>query len=289
MLSMDSTFMLLVYVVPMIAIFSTGLLLFLWIMLPGQAKTFLSARMPWNKGKVLVENLDEAGQVDYELLHPSGEGLLKNPGRSIYKFIPTVVRDRRLRNYNELAKKRSVVKGLGVPLYHSISGTSIAAPPELVSVLERAGEAETNLEKEKEEGVTLKKYTMDELLAMIEEDLKYLIEEYELTKKLRKYMKPDTFEKDVVVAAILQAQETLKDVQLYNPLNTLKEWVSLAWPIETISLIRHEWEEYGRYGRPTSTLKKMIIPIGLIMVLLVLYLVFKDSNIRLPTIRPQGT
>lgn len=285
-MAMDMAFMLLFYVVPMVAIFSTGLLLFLWVMLPGQAKTFMSARMPWNKGKVLVENLDEAGQVDYELLHPSGEGLLKNTGRSIYKFIPTVVRDRKLRNYNELAKKRSVVKGLGVPLYHSISGTSIAAPPELVSVLELAGEAETNLEKE--EGVTLERYTMDELLNLSEEDLNYLVEEYELTKKLRKHMKENAFEKDAVVAAILQAQENLHDVRLYSPLNTLKEWVSLAWPIETISLIRHEWEEYGRYGRPKSGLRKLIIPIGIIGLLLVLYLIFKDANTKLPQIKLGG-
>lgn len=257
-------YVLMVWVFPLVAIFSTGLLIIGDMMTPPQSRVIRAAKMPWNRGKVIVEDIDESGQVEFLLMTPTSEGILKNPTHTEYRFTPTDVKDPALSSHNVLLRKRAILNGK--PLYHSLRGSNIAAPPQLAALLEMADEARRDLKGEEERG---KVYSVEELSKLTDDELAKTATEIGLNM--------EKADRPTLIAAIMGRQEIAKEVYLFNPLNTLKQWVKMAWPVESINIVRQEWQEFGRYGKPKTGLEKMILPLGLILLIVLGYWAYSQG------------
>lgn len=117
---------LLVYVFPILSIFSTTLLVVLWfIIIPKPAKQLVKKRM-LRKAVTLIESHD-TGETEILLPDPLPEGQLM-AGKK-YFMIP--------RSYKDWMAKRFSLKGLGGSFLMGYSGKAAAVTPETMFVIEK--------------------------------------------------------------------------------------------------------------------------------------------------------
>lgn len=246
----EGAFMLYYVVFPLWAVFATGILILLWILLPSPAKTLLGAR--FDKRCTVLFDASETGIVTVRKARREGTGLLMTNPHGSYRLIPLMPDQASLhpdeagepKNLSEderkdyemmdyAIKKRYILEGVNKPAYFGYSGKGLALPPSLVNIMD---EAETDIQ-ETEKAVKEKKAKKEPV-------------------NLGFFRKIDP--------------RTIR--------NYLKYSISPA-VLHTIEL---KSEAIGMYGRPKSTLRKIAIPIGVVMVLLVLYLIVSQGNFQLP-------
>lgn len=162
------------YGFPIIAGVSTGLLILLWILLPGSAKTRLSARLKGNC--VLVSLFSDEGFEKTEVMYSDmGQGILTgNPVSYIFTpRPPTITENGKNHTYDLVEDPEGIKENLdealshrmysdtGKPLYLAYIGKSVAVTPALLKIIAETNKKKTLKIKNKEETeVDVKKVTL---------------------------------------------------------------------------------------------------------------------------------
>lgn len=242
------------YAFPLLAVFSTGFLVVLWsMMMPQSAKAFFWAR--WKKGLSLLEALDDSGIIQFKLVKADlGEGILRNPGHAEYFFLPKPLRDIELDDEGE-EKRMEKLRWNELIKHRAIVGD--------IRVPIYHGSVSTGLAASPKLISTMEEVKRREKLLKEAKQLGLKLEEPKGKGAAR------------------------HDAALFD-IDTLKEFTYGGYSPEDIQEVEREWERYGQLGRPKKNLKPLIIPIGLVLLLLVLFLVFTKGNVQLPSFGPRG-